>query len=557
MEVKVSQQEAQKIDAFIQKASQAGYSEDEIKAEIERRYPQQPAQTTQPAPLQLAKQTGGDRFKRGFIEDPITGLKQLAAETEIAGFVAPEWAKKTKADIQQREAAYQAERAASGDTGMDWERLGGTVVNPLNIGIAALTKTPPASLLPTRIASGALAGGLMSGAAPVYGNADRASQTGAGMAGGAIAAPLTGGAARMVKPNVSPEVQLLRKAGVVPTVGQSMGGVAKTAEDKFTSFPIMGDAINSARRKGMEQFQRAAYNRALNPIGSKAGPEVGFEGMQRVHSQLSKAYDDLLPNLSFKPDGAFSQQAQQLRAMVPQTERKLYDSIIKRVSQRATPQGNMSGETFKNVESTLGDEITALLKDGGYEKGKIAEAVKQYRDLLRQGLERSNPMYAQRLREINQGWANYAILRRAASGPQAAQTGTFTPSQLMQGVQESAKRSGQAAGRGKLSEGKALMQDLATAGQNVLPSKYPDSGTAGRIMQNMLVNPVVGLPQAAIGATLGAVGSVPYLPGVRQGIDLLLNARPHGADALADVIRRYPGLLAPVAPTLVNGADNS
>ena len=107
-------------------------------------------------------------------------------------------------------------------------------------------------------------------------------------------------------------------------------------------------------------------------------------------------------------------------------------------------------------------------------------------------------MHAQQLAKINEGWANYAILRRAASGPQAAQTGDFTPSQLMQGVQESAKRGGQAVGRGKLSEGKALMQDLAAAGYEVLPSKYPDSGTAGRILQDVLLNPIVGLPKMAI-----------------------------------------------------------
>lgn len=501
-------------------------------------------------------QSNKDRFMQGFLRDPIAGIQQLGAETEIAGFVAPEWAKSKRAEIQRNEAKYQQARKDAGKTGIDWPRLGGQIVNPVNLGIAALTKTPPGASLPTRMVSGGVAGGLMGGTAPVHGEASRAGQAGLGAAGGVLSAPLTGGAARAVNPKVSPEVQLLRKAGVTPTVGQSLGGAAKTVEDKFTSFPIMGDAITSARKKGMEQFQRAAYDRALNQIGAKSGADVGFEGMQRVHAQLSKAYDDLLPKLSFKPDQQFSQQAGQLRAMVPQSERKLYDQIIGKVTTRATPQGNMSGETFKNVESTLGDEIKALLKDGGYEKGKVAEAVMQYRDLMRHGLERANPTHAPQLQAINKGWANYAILRRAASGPQAAQTGTFTPSQLMQGVQESAKRSGQAAGRAKLSEGRALMQDLATAGQNVLPSKYPDSGTAGRIMQNVLVNPIVGVPQALTGATLGAAGSIPYLPGARQGVDLLLNARPQGASALADVIRRYPGLLAPVAPALVNSGQN-
>jgi hypothetical protein len=49
MQVTVDPKEAQKIEAFMQKASAAGYSEDEIKAAVERKYAKQPA-VNQPAP---------------------------------------------------------------------------------------------------------------------------------------------------------------------------------------------------------------------------------------------------------------------------------------------------------------------------------------------------------------------------------------------------------------------------------------------------------------------------------------------------------------------------
>jgi hypothetical protein len=225
---------------------------------------------------------------------------------------------------------------------------------------------------------------------------------------------------------------------------------------------------------------------------------------------------------------------------------------------QATPQGNMSGETFKNVESALGTEINALLKDGGYTTGKAADALKTYREAMRQGLSRSNPMFAKRLNDINTGWANYAILRQGASGASAAKNeGMFTPAQLAQGVQSSAKRQGQAVGRGKLSEGRALMQDLTNAGQQVLPSQYPDSGTAGRLLQSAILG---GSAAGGVPFTLPVVGglagaSIPYLPGVRQGFDVMLNARPQGADAIAELMRRYPGLLSPVAPSLIYGGE--
>jgi hypothetical protein len=398
----------------------------------------------------------------------------------------------------------------------------------------------------------------MGGASPTFSDTSRGEQAGLGAVGGAIAAPFTGGAARVVQPKVQPSVALLKKEGITPTIGQAMGGAWQRVEDRATSFPILGDAIDSARQKGMDQFQIAGYNRALAPLGKEAGTDVGFEGIQRVHNTLSKAYDDLLPNLNFKPDAQFVQDATALRAALRPLGRqaKTFDNILNDVGAMSTPQGNMSGETFKRVEEKLGKEIVALMKDPSYEKGKIADALKEYRQLMRQGLERSNPQHAKELANINEGWANYAILRRAASGPQAAQTGSFTPSQLMQGVQESAKRSGQAAGRGKLSEGKALMQDLANAGYEVLPSKYPDSGTAGRIFQNILLNPITGIPTALVGATAGGVASIPYLPGVRNAASWMLTGRQGQIPGLlSDVIRRNPALLAPVAPSVVYGSQ--
>lgn len=491
-------------------------------------------------------------FKRGFIDDPIAGLKQLGAETEMAALFAPEWANKTRDGIVQQEREYQVAR---GETGMDWPRLAGQMINPLNLGIAAVTKTPPGASMLQRLLSGAAGGAAMGAASPVY-EGDRSTQAITGAVGGAVAAPVTGAIARLVKPNVDPNVAMLREAGVVPTIGQSLGGMAKSIEDKAMSLPIVGDAITSARQSGLDQFQRAAYARALNPIEGNVPVKVGFEGMRSVREQLQKRYNDLLPKIGFAPDQQFQQETAQLRQLLgglPQSDQAIFDRITQRVMSRGTTQGNMSGETFKNVESSLGDEIARLSKDTSYEKQQLADALKQFRESMRQGLERSNPMYQGELRKINEGWANYAILRRAASGVQAAKNeGTFTPAQLAQGVQESAKRGGQAVGRRNLSEGTALMQDLANAGQQVLPSKYPDSGTAGRLIQGGLLGGAAAgnVPLALETAGAAGAASIPYLPGVRNLTDMMIN-HP-GSDALAEAIRSNPALLSVVAPALLN-----
>jgi len=498
-------------------------------------------------------------FYRGFVNDPISGLQQLGAETEIANLLAPTWAKNKKAELQQNELNYQQAR---GSEGVDWPRLGGNIVNPVNLGITALTKMPPGASLPMRMVAGGAGGSTMGAAAPVYGNASRGEQAAISGLGGVIGAPLTGGAARVVKPNVNPNLALLRKEGITPTIGQSFGPTAKGIEDKAMSLPLLGDAITASRRKGLDQFQTAAYNRALTPIGEKSSGVVGFPGMKEVHGKLTKAYDNLIPSLSFKPDTQFVNDSSQLRQLISNLEpqdQKIYDSVINRVVNRATQQGNMSGETFKSVESELGKEISKLAKDQNYGKQEVHDALKQYRELMREGLKRSNPDQAQRLSNINEGWANYAILRDAASGVQSAKNeGMFTPAQLASGVSRSAKRQGQAVGKGKLSEGRGLMQDLSNAGQQVLPSNYPDSGTAGRLAQSALLGGLTAgqVPFTATALAGLAGSSVPYVPGVRKGLDYLLNARPEVAGDIAELIKRYPGLLAPATPAFVNSLQS-
>lgn len=501
-------------------------------------------------------------FKRGFMQDPIAGLQQLATESEIVNFVAPDWAKGKRQELQRKETEYQKQRTSVGETGIDWDRLGGQILNPINLAIAAGTKTPPGATLGTRAIMGGTAGGMMGGLAPVYGDASRAETAAIGTAGGVLSAPLTGGAARVVKPKVDPNVALLRKEGVVPTLGQSMGGTTRAIEDKAMSLPLMGDAITGARKAGLDKFQVAAYNRALAPIGAKHSGKVGFEGMQEVRKSLQSAYDDVLPKLSFKPDAKFTQDTTQLRQMVANldaTDQKIFDSVVSKVMNRATPQGNMSGTTFKEMESELGNEIARLARDQSYGKQQVHDALQQFRELMREGLQRSNPMFAKRLRDINEGWANYSIIRDAASSAQAAKNeAVFTPAQLAAGVSRSAKRQGQAVGKGKLSEGRALMQDLANAGQQVLPSQYPDSGTAGRLVQGAILGGAAAGQVPFTMGTLGGLsaGALPYLPGSRQAVDLLLNARPDIAGPLANTIRAYPGLLAPVAPFLVNSGND-
>jgi len=84
-----------------------------------------------------------------------------------------------------------------------------------------------------------------------------------------------------------------------------MGGFIKKLEDKATSVPLLGDVIQYSRTKGIEEFNKAAYRRALEPIGGKVPEETGRAGMESVKNQISGAYNELLPKLTYKPDNQF------------------------------------------------------------------------------------------------------------------------------------------------------------------------------------------------------------------------------------------------------------
>lgn len=445
--------------------------------------------------------------------------------------------------IQEREKAYQGKREAAGETGFDGWRAGGNLVTTAlaTRGLGAPTT------LGGKVAQGVGIGAATGATAPVTDNQDnfwqqKGLQTAVGGAAGGVVPVAGAGIARIIKPKTSVEAARLLDEGVTPTPGQILGGRWQVAEDKLTSLPIVGDAISSARRKSLDEFNRAALKRALEPIGGKVPKDVGHEGIAAVREQISKAYDDLLPKMSFKADNEFVRGLNNLRSLaseLPEQQAKQFDKILKtQVQGKMTPQGLMNGARLKEVESELGRLAKGYESDPSFDNRQLGNAINELQNLIRQNLSRSNPQYADELAKVNKAWANYTRLRGAA-GMQGAVDGKFSPAQLSNAVRSQDKTVGKRA----FSEGTALMQDLSDAGKSVLASKYPDSGTAGRAW---LGAGTIGLgsvfsPTALVG--LGAA-SLPYLPGGRQAMAGLLARRPQAAGLLADRVRAMSPMLA-------------
>jgi hypothetical protein len=364
--------------------------------------------------------------------------------------------------------------------------------------VAALVQTltaarPVASGIAAGVGSGAVSGALEPTATGESRGKNMATGAAFGAAGGAIPgvlAKVAGGA------KVDDAARMLMDEGVSLTPGQAMGGVWKSIEEKATSIPVVGSVIKRAQTRGLEDFNRAGFNRALAPIGEKVGKDfnIGHEGIAAVEAKIGAAYDKALDNIKIvNLDNTFGDEVGKVLGMAAELGEgpaKQLTAILKnRVIDKMTPAGTMSAETMKEVESTLGREAAKWRGSADAAQRGLGDALREVQSSLRGAVERSaGPEAAQQLRNANEAWANFVRIRDAGSRV-GAKEGMFTPAQL-----NSAARSGdKSVGKGSFAKGGALMQDLAEAGKSTIAQTVPDSGTAGRL------------------ANMGAIGALPFL----------------------------------------------
>lgn len=524
--------------------------------------PAQP-QPTQPTMRQEIQASAPGRILQG-LRDPIDQAaamlpKGLEALTSVGG-MAPnpvsqyfgEEAKRVQDINKANEAAYEASKQATGTTGIDAARFVGNVASPANLAIAS--RFPAAATLGQKVVQGVgmgTIGGALGGEADVssedYWKEKGKSAALGGLIGGAVPVGVSG-IASAVKPTVNPKVTELLRQGVTPTPGQILGGAAQRFEEKLQSVPVLGGIISGAKGKSLEEFNKAALNRAVAPIGEKVD-DVGREGVQQVKQKLSAAYENLLPKLSFKPDAQFQQEfatVQKMAQGLGAQEKKRFNALISDAMSKASPNGSMTGETFKIVESKLTEQAKKFAGSGDAYQKELGDALNETLRIMRDTLPRTNPQYAKELQAINQGYANYTRIRQAASSTATgAREGLFTPAQLAQAI----RAQDTSAGKGASATGKALMQDLAEQGTNVLGSKVPDSGTAGRLMAPLSLGGALtaGATGYAVPAAAGlGLATLPYLG--RKTAAKLLTERPASAAELARLLRSGSPLLSSAVP---------
>ena len=407
--------------------------------------------------------------------------------------------------------------------------LGGNVLmNLLGLGKAA----------PTSVTGSMALGGGLGFMEPTLPGESTVKNVGAGAALGGVGNVAARGVARMVLPQAVARSAPMLQEGVTPTPGQALGGFAQRAEEGLTSVPVLGDAIRVGQRRSVEQFNRAAINQALEPIGKKLDGPVGREGVAKAGGLISEAYDDLLPKLKVVADQQFVDDLTGVRTLaqnMPEMRAKQFDSILKsEVIDKFTTAGRMSGETMKEVESKLGSYIRKYSASQDADQRLLGEALQEAQRSLRAVVQRANPDEAGGLAKINEAYANLLRVENAA-GRLGSADGVFSPESL-----RSATRAMDPSLRKRaFTRGNALMQDLAESGVDVLGKKVPDSGTPFR---SLMATGPLGLGMGVATSPLGLL----YTPWGQQAATSLFARRPEAAAPLASAWRTM-GSLSPVA----------
>jgi hypothetical protein len=469
--------------------------------------------------------------------------------------------------LTKQEAQYQADTPGSIAAGAG--RIGAGVAPFLLSGGSSVSSQAP-SLLKS-LGSAAVQGGAFSATNPVL-NAtpdnfatEKGKQVALGATLSGAAVPVARLAARLISPNVAPEVKTLIDAGVTPTPGQIMGGGWKRAEEAMTSIPVLGGFVKNAQLRAAGDLNTAAINRSLAPIGDAVPSGVtGREAIEYAGKKLGEAYDTVLGKIgAVVPDAKFGQDLSslsQLTQNLPAQTAEQFNRIIQNEIIGRINNGAITSDGLKAAESNLGSIARGSMKNPDYDARMMGAAVQEAQSVLRSMVQRASPANADELQAINTGWANFMRPQRAASSL-GAESGVFTPAQLQNAV----KAMDSSRNKGAFARGDALMQDLSEAGKNVLGNKLPDSGTPFRHAVQAGIGAIAGhsvLP-GPVGAMMapaaGIVGltSLPYTQMGQKLAAALLAKRPDMAPTIANAVKQSGGAAGvAITPAFINALTN-
>lgn len=368
---------------------------------------------------------------------------------------------------------------------------------------------------------GALQGAALTDKRSLEGVAgDAAIGAGLNWAGGKV----VDAAADFIKPVIDPAVQRLKDAGVRLTPGMIKGPKAMAKEDKAMSRPFVGDAIRAGRQTTQETFNVAGVNKALAPLGVKVPSAVkpGNDAIDYAKTQISQAYDLVIPNLAVKIDG---QQFGQNVAAVGRNLKPAQQKQLRQIVSNELGDGQLAGDALKRAQGNIRRLAGKFSRSQDANDQLLGEALRAADDELTGAMMAQNPKFAPQLQKVNEAYRGYRIVADAAG---RADDGLFNTGQLKQSV----RRGDFSKSKDATARGDAFFQDFSSDARKVIPARTPDSGTAARLMQPNIFANVGGFGQRVAYGADDIYQQSRFLP------------RPTAFDPVAANLRRLKGPLA-------------
>jgi hypothetical protein len=419
-------------------------------------------------------------------------------------------------EIRQRERGFEDQNPK---TALAAE-VGGALAGGVNAGAAATRAFPwlargVQGVARTALGAGAAAvpGGALDAMGRVEGYhtaGEYATEAGKGAAISGGLGAVTGGAGRaaanVVGPWISPLARRLHELGVRLTPGEMIGGYAKRAEDTAASVPFAGALVRNRQADSMESLNRAAYDRAMEPVTRTAptarvgrDTEVGHDAVQEMTDTLGRRYDAIVPRMQAQFDTLLEHQIRNISGNLPQAVRPQYADAIRRhvaaVVDRTTPQGHIPGRGLQRAFQGLRTEAQRLMtaQNGHAYDYDLGQALMNTHDALMGAASRyTAPRTMGDFRRLNEAYGNFAVVRDAASRT-GSEMGQFGPANL-----HAAVRAGdRSAGKGATARGTARMEDISGPAKAVMTRRVSDSGTPERAaLITAILAPSVALKSA-------------------------------------------------------------
>ncbi len=369
-----------------------------------------------------------------------------------------------------------------------------------------------------------------------------------GIAGGMVGRVGTRALGAGLRGVTNPDAQLLRARGVTMTLGQMLsqegrfGAGIKAREDRLAGFGGIGDRINAQRRQSMIDMNRAAFNEAVPPTAQTAIGNYAEEGIEQLRDATRGTYRRALDGRVFDlTDPQFVADYGAARAAggaIPRTGPEFAHYADERM-QPFLARGQVSGREAQDVLQGFRDA------DFGTDAMGVSanNAAGQARDAFVGMIDRQAPDVMPTLREADTAYRNLNVLADAV-GRGINTDGIFSGAQLGQAARANARRFNGTVGAATTQR---PFYDLQRAAQNILPSKGPDSGTAGRMEAHG------GVTAAIRSAVRNALNAPLYSDTLQPALNAAVMDRSPGVRRVGEEVgrrARLGGLFA--APLLVD-----